>query len=239
MRIEFGECTFDSERHEVRCSGRVLHLSPKAFALLGVLVESRPRAVAKQELSERLWPRTFASDASLAGLVAELRRAIGDDACEPRFVRTVHGFGYAFSDGAVRRADEGGVFRLLWGMREVALAEGENVLGRDPSAAVSIEDAAVSRHHARIVITAGGAVLEDLGSKNGTWLRGSRIASSERLEDGDEIRVGSVPMTLRRFSTDGPTQTTDRGPGPAPGASRPDERGIGHEDYGTRHGGRN
>ncbi len=223
MRIEFGACTFDSERHEVRCGGGVLHLSPKAFALLGVLVDSRPRAVAKQELCERLWPRTFVSDASLAGLVAEMRRAIGDDACEPRFVRTVHGFGYAFSDGAARRADEGGVFRLLWGMREVGLTEGENVLGRDPAAAVSIDDAAVSRNHARIVITADGAVLEDLASKNGTWLRGRRIASSEKLEDGDEIRVGSVPMTFRRFSKEGPTQTTDRAAGKASWANRPAE----------------
>jgi pSer/pThr/pTyr-binding forkhead associated (FHA) protein len=86
-------------------------------------------------------------------------------------------------------------------------SRGENVLGREPTAAVSIDDATVSRHHARIVIDRGRAVLEDLGSKNGTWLHGSRIATSQALRDGDQIRVGSVPMTFRCFSAERPTET--------------------------------
>jgi len=119
----------------------------------------------------------------------------------------VHGFGYAFSDGTARTADEDAVFRLVWGPREVPLAEGENLLGRDPDAAVSIDDATVSRHHARIVIDAGRARLEDLGSKNGTWLAGRRIASSEALTDGSEIRVGPAALTFRSFAAGGSTET--------------------------------
>ncbi|HEY3203082.1 MAG TPA: FHA domain-containing protein [Thermoanaerobaculia bacterium] len=184
-----------------------VHLSPKAFELLRLLVESRPRAISKEEFFGRLWPDTFVTEANLAGLVAEIRREIGDDAREPRFLRTVHGFGYAFSDGAARTADEDGVFRLIWGAREVPLVEGENVLGRDPGAAVSIDDATVSRHHARIVIGGRSAVLEDLGSKNGTWLRGRRIASSEPLADGDELRIGSAPFIFRRYAAGGSTET--------------------------------
>jgi DNA-binding winged helix-turn-helix (wHTH) protein len=207
MRIQFGECTFDAVRREVRRGTQVARLSPKAFELLRLLVESRPRALAKDELFERLWPKTFVSEANLAGLVAEIRREIGDDAREPRFVRTVHGFGYAFSDGAVAAADEDGVFRLIWGLEEVPLTAGENILGRDPEAAVRIDDATVSRHHARIVIHRSRAALEDLGSKNGTWLRGERIATSASLSDGDEIRVGSVAMTFRCFPAGGSTAT--------------------------------
>jgi DNA-binding winged helix-turn-helix (wHTH) protein len=207
MRIQFGECTFDPVRREVRRSGEPVRLSPKAFELLRLLVESRPRAQGKDALSERLWPDAFVSDANLAGLVAEIRRETGDDAREPRFLRTVHGFGYAFSDGTTNLADEDSVFRLIWGGREVPLAEGENVLGRDPSASVSIDNATVSRHHARIVIHGSDAALEDLGSKNGTWLRGGRIATSETLADGDEIRVGPVGFVFRCFAAGSSTET--------------------------------
>ncbi len=207
MHMRFGECTFDAVRHEVRRGAAAVPLSPHAFALLGLLVASRPRALSKAQLLDALWPHTFVTEASLAALVSEIRRAIGDDAREPRFLRTVHGFGYAFSDGAPQTADEDSVFRLVWGLYEVPLGEGENLLGRDPCATIAIEDSTVSRQHARIVIHNGRAALEDLGSKNGTWLGGIRIASSETLADGDEIRVGPAAMTFRCFATGGSTET--------------------------------
>lgn len=207
MRIRFGACTFDADRREVRRGEAVVHLSPHAFDLLALLIARRPRALSKDELLAALWPETFVTEANLAGLVAEIRREICEDAREPRFLRTVHGFGYAFSDGAARAADEDAVFRLVWGPREVPLGEGENLLGRDAAAAVTIEDPTVSRHHARIVVGAGRARLEDLGSKNGTWLGGRRIASSEPLSDGDEIRVGPAALTFRSFAASGSTQT--------------------------------
>ncbi|HEY1435767.1 MAG TPA: FHA domain-containing protein [Thermoanaerobaculia bacterium] len=210
MRIQFGECTFDAVRRQVRHGTEAAHLSPRAFDLLELLIARRPRAISKDALLGALWPRSFVTEANLAGLVAEIRRVVCDDAREPRFLRTVHGFGYAFSDGAAPAADEDSVFRLVWGSREVPLAEGENLLGRDPAGAVSIDDATVSRHHARIVIDAGRAQLEDLGSKNGTWLGGRRIASPERLADADAIRVGPAALTFRSFAATGST-ATERG----------------------------
>ena len=124
-------------------------------------------------------------------------------------MRTIHGFGYAFSvaDGGAAPADEDAVFRLVWGTREVPLVTGENVLGRDPDAAVHIDDATVSRHHARIVIDGKRAALEDLGSKNGTWLRGARLSGSETLTDGDAIQVGPAALVFRRYAASGSTQT--------------------------------
>ncbi|HWZ85941.1 MAG TPA: FHA domain-containing protein [Thermoanaerobaculia bacterium] len=207
MLIRIGECTFDAVRREVRRGTRAVHLSPRAFDLLALLIARRPRALSKDELLGALWPDTFVTEANLAGLVAEIRREAGEDAREPRFLRTVHGFGYAFSDGTAPAADEDAVCRLVWGPREIPLAEGENLLGRDPAAAVSIDDATVSRHHARIVIDAGRARLEDLGSKNGTWLAERRIASSEALSDGDGIRVGPAALIFRSFAAAGPTAT--------------------------------
>lgn len=207
MRIRFGECTFDALRREVRRGGKAIHLSPKGFELLRLLVDNRPRSMAKGDLFERLWPAVFVSEASLAGLVAEIRRSIGEDAHKPRFLRTVHGFGYAFADGETAPADEDAVFRLIWGLRELPLCAGVNDLGRDPEAAVRIDDATVSRHHARIVIGGRMAALEDLGSKNGTWLCGSRIGGSETLRDGDAIQVGPAAMVFRYYPSSGSTQT--------------------------------
>jgi DNA-binding winged helix-turn-helix (wHTH) protein len=195
-------------RREVRRGDRAAHLSPKAFELLRVLVASRPRALSKEELFGILWPDTFVTEASLAGLVAEVRREIGDEAREPRFLRTVHGYGYAFSEDETLEVPEERACRLILGARELALASGENTLGRGPEAAIFLDDATVSRLHARVVVGGpGGPLLEDLGSKNGTWLRGRRIESAERLKDGDDIRIGSVPLTFREFAADAPTQT--------------------------------
>jgi DNA-binding winged helix-turn-helix (wHTH) protein len=209
MRIRFGECTFDAVRRELKRGENAAHLSPKAFELLRLLIERRPRPVSKEELFERLWPKTFVTEASLAGLIAEIRREIGDDARAPRHVRTVHGFGYAFADEGAWAADEG-VFRLVWGAREVALSEGRNEIGREEDCVISIDDPTVSRRHARVTVTDGEALLEDLGSKNGTWLRGRRVVGRAPLHDGDPIRIGSVPMVFRCFSAGGSTETQVR-----------------------------
>ena len=102
MRLRFGDCDLDPDTREVfRGDPDVLHsgeanVSPKAFALLEVLIEHRPNAVSKQELHKLLWPDTFVSDANLPNLVAELRETLGDDAQKPRIIRTVQRFGYAF-----------------------------------------------------------------------------------------------------------------------------------------------
>jgi DNA-binding winged helix-turn-helix (wHTH) protein len=207
MRIRFGACTLDAERREVRDAGGAVPLSPRAFDLLAHLAARRPRAVSKDELLGALWPDAFVTESNLAGLVAEIRRMIGDDAREPRYLRTVHGYGYALTDGAAEPEDEEVFFRLVWGARELPLAEGENLLGRDPAGAVSIDDPTVSRHHARVLVAGGLARLEDLGSKNGTWLRGRRLEAPELLEDGDEIRVGPAALTFRAFAAAGPTET--------------------------------
>jgi hypothetical protein len=207
MRMELGSCTLDTGSRQLRRGAGEVHVSPRAFELLRLLVEARPRALAKDELLDRLWPDAVVSESCLAGLVAEIRRAIGDDAREPRFLRTVHGLGYAFADGGASPTDEDGVFRLVWGAREVALSEGENILGRDADAAIRIDDATVSRHHARILIHGASAALEDLGSKNGTWLRGGRVGGSHELRDGDEIQVGPAAMIFRCFASGGSTET--------------------------------
>lgn len=97
--------------------------------------------------------------------------------------------------------------------RHVSLHEGENIIGRDPSADVWLDERSISRRHARILVTGAQASIEDAGSKNGTWLRGRRIEAIERLADGDQLKFGSVPMTFRLWSDDGSTESTGSLPG--------------------------
>jgi len=206
MRVRFGECVLDSDTRQLSVRGEAVHLSPKAFQFLELLLESRPKALAKSEIHERLWPGTFVSDGTLTSLLAEVRSATGDSARDPRFVRTVHRFGYAFS--GIAEEVRGGlsavggqklIYRLIWGNREIALGLGENLFGRDEDAIVWIDDALVSRRHARIVIGETGAVLEDLDSKNGTYLRGKRIEAPTKLSDEDQIKIGPASVVFRIF----------------------------------------
>ncbi len=205
---------FDPGTREVFRNGQVVPLSPKAFQLLDILIRERPAAVSKEKLHEEIWPDTFVSDANLANLVGDLRAGLADDAKSPRIIRTVQRFGYAFSgdarpmSAADRRArPRSTAFRLIWGDREIALVEGENLLGRDEDCAAWIDVHSVSRHHARIVVEGGTAMLEDLESKNGTFVREERIDRPTAIQDGDEIRIGTVSMTLRLYRPGVSTET--------------------------------
>src|SRR4051812_9960825 len=96
VRIQFGPFTLDFGTRQVVRETQPLHLTPKAFELLATLVLARPRVLSKKDLQERLWPDTFVAEANLSNLVAEIREALDDRARAPLFIRTAHGFGYAF-----------------------------------------------------------------------------------------------------------------------------------------------
>lgn len=215
MHVRFGEFTLDTESRQLRQGDAEHHLSPKAFELLRLLIENRPRALSKAELHERLWPSTFVSDATLTSLVAEVRTALGEKAAAGDFVRTVHRFGYAFKGDATTVAESrqpaAGRPRswVIWESGQVALPDGEHLLGRDADVTVWLESPTVSRHHARIRVTGLDATIEDLESKNGTYLRGERLQAPAPLADGDEIRLGSVLVKFRSEATVGSTQTVD------------------------------
>ena len=211
MRLRFADCVLDTEARELRRGGVPRELSPKGFQFLELLLAARPRAIAKPQIHERLWPDTFVSDSSLARLASEVRAAIGDDARHPRLVRTLHRHGYAFS-GVVAVEPAEAAFRpapcrLVWGERQIPLLEGENLLGRGSEAAVRIDLGRVSRLHARIVVEGERARLEDLGSKNGTFLRGARLDKPAELLDGDEIGVGTAVLLFRAAHGDSTTET--------------------------------
>jgi DNA-binding winged helix-turn-helix (wHTH) protein len=214
MRLRFGDCVFDPERRELTRHGAVVHTGPKLLALLQLLLDARPRALTKDEIHRSLWSGVFVSDATLTSLVTELRAAIGDNARAPILVRTLHGYGYAFCgsvsmEPATSRGERDVVHpcRLVLGDRELSLSHGNTILGRSSDATVFVDDAGVSRHHARIVIGEHGAVLEDLGSKNGTVLNGSRIDGPTPLADGALILIGATTLKFRMLAAPGSTET--------------------------------
>lgn len=218
MVIRFLDVELDVAARTVTRGGTAVHLSPKSFSVLTLLVEERPRAVPKTELLDRVWSGTFVTDASLTRTVHEIREALGD-AAGSRIIRTVHGMGYAFA-AAVHEAGGGGtvtrrpaaapVAWLVTGARAIPLTEGEWRIGRDPAALLPLPSALVSWHHARLVVSADGVVVEDLGSKNGTVVGGQRLASPRPLADGDDIVIAGVTLVFRRGDKRTETETAER-----------------------------
>jgi DNA-binding winged helix-turn-helix (wHTH) protein len=234
VRIRFGQFELDPDTRQLLREGEEVHLSPKAFAVLSVLLARRPNVVPKAELFGQVWPDVFVVDANLNVLVGEVRRAIDDDPQSPRFIRTVHGVGYAFCGQAAESArlplNEGGPqrFWLAWKNQTYPLSEGDNLIGRDPGCQVWVDHAGVSRRHARIRIAgdADRAVVTDLESTNGTFVGGKRIATPTTLSDGEVIKVGSVSLKFREW-TDRAARTKR-----IRGGSRSSERAKDEKEHG-------
>jgi hypothetical protein len=155
-------------------------------------------------------------DAAINTAIRKIRRALCDDVEHPRFIETVVGKGYRFiapirvqsartdagSDGDAGAASSDRLHRrpsnylLTRGKRQFVLIRDENLVGRDPSATVYIDHPSVSRRHARISIDSARAVLEDLDSRNGTFLDGRPIERPTEIHHGAIIGLGPISLTF-------------------------------------------
>lgn len=205
MRVRFSQFVFDTDRHELWRGSEPVRLTPKAFRLLQILVESRPKALAQKELYELLWPDTFVDRSNIHNLVYQLREALDDGG--QQIIRTVYGFGFSFAAVAIEDEPKLCSWAMIVGDLQFDLHDGENIVGREKDATVRIDDPSVSRHHARLVISTDGVSLEDLGSKNGTSVHGRRVHALERLADGDTVVFGTVAAKLRADRGATSTQT--------------------------------
>jgi DNA-binding winged helix-turn-helix (wHTH) protein len=214
MHVAFGPFVLDSDSRQVLRGESPLHLSPKGFDLLLLLLERRPAVVTKTEVHARIWPGTFVEDANLSVLVADLRRALEDDPKRPAYIRTVHGRGYAFCGSAedrspptVAAAEPVARCWLAWREHTRPLAAGENILGRDPGCEIWIDARGVSRRHAKLFVAPERVILEDLSSTNGTFIGDRRLTAPHTLADGDTIHLGPEMLTFRAWSEAGPPPT--------------------------------
>lgn len=215
MRYHFADLTLDMKARQLKRGESVLHLSPKAMDLLAILLSNADRVVPKGELHDQLWPATFVVDGNLPVLISEIRGALADK--EHQIIRTVHGTGYSVAiavrdDGAASRPgndDEpaGIVHALLYGDREYRLDQGQNLIGREPTARLVLASASVSRRHAIMNVAGGSATLIDLASKNGTFIGTEPLREEALVADGTILRFGSVEVLYRYGVPAGPTET--------------------------------
>lgn len=206
--ISFGRFTFDRATHQLTSDERPVHLTPKAFDLLSLLIAEAPRVVPKDELHRHLWPDSFVSDASLLGLIKEVRRALGDEG-DGTLIRTVHRVGYAFA-APLQPVAAPGLRAGAWVMAGsvlVPLHEGDNLIGRDAGCTVCLDVPNISRRHARIVITGRDATIEDLGSTNGTWVGNQKLIQPGALREADRIQLGDAVLTFH-FAPNVPPKVT-------------------------------
>jgi DNA-binding winged helix-turn-helix (wHTH) protein len=198
MRLRFRDFEFDARNRRLTRRGSAIGLTPKAALLLDALIAGAPAPVAKEELYDRLWRGVVVEQGNLHNLISELRAALGDD--DHAIIATVHRTGYAFAAQLTRETSVGP--RLEVGDNSISLAEGENVIGRE---LLGTPD--TSRHHARIDVEGSQISIEDLASKNGTFVNGERIRDRTKLQDGDQIVFGRTRAIVRMIDAAAPTVT--------------------------------
>jgi len=205
-RLRVGAWIVEPESNVIRQESAEVRLEPRVMNLL-VFLASRPGLVtSKDQIVDAVWEGAFISESALTRTVADLRKALGDDARSPRYVETISKRGYRLVADVAGGSpavvfDERSRFSLVWNGRAFPLSSREFLLGRDPHCTMCLSSGNVSRRHARIVSTGQGATIEDLGSRNGTRVNGTRITAPRLLADGDEIRIGAETLVFRDGSS--------------------------------------
>jgi DNA-binding winged helix-turn-helix (wHTH) protein len=197
MRVRFDRFLLDTGQAQLFAEGRPVPLTPKAFGVLCLLVARRPDVVDKDSLAAEVWGAPV-SDASLTMVMTELRKALGDSAADPTFIRTVHGRGYAFCAAVTGAAEakDGARFFLVVGGERFPLPGGETVAGRDEGCAITLDEPSVSRRHVRFHVQDENVTVEDLNSTNGTKVNGRKVSSAVPLRPGDTLKIGGIKARL-------------------------------------------
>lgn len=207
-RFRFGDFELDVAAYALRQNGLSVKLEKIPMDVLILLVRKAGILVNRAEIQAALWgPDVFVEhDSGINTAVRKIRRALGDDSDRPRFLETVVGKGYRFiapvrPDGGAGAVPSDRARRhrpnhlLTRGKQEFVLERGENLLGRDAEARVYVDHRTVSRFHARISIESDAAILEDLNSRNGTFLDGRKIEIPTEIHHGAIIGLGLITFT--------------------------------------------
>jgi DNA-binding winged helix-turn-helix (wHTH) protein len=202
--FRIGEWLVEPELGRLRRDDHNVHLELRIMDVLVYLACHAPRVVTRQQIIDGVWDGGYISDNTLTHAIAEIRRALGDNAGQPEYIETIHCRGYRLlqpvtdlegrSPLAFGRPSR---FRVLVDQRNIQLREGKNLIGRTPGASVCIHSLQVSRQHALIDVENTRAFVEDLGSKNGTLLNGRQVNGRRRLKNGDRIILGEDAVSLQ------------------------------------------
>ena len=209
--VRFGEFEFDPGAGDLRRLGHRIAIQEQPTKVLEMLIARAGELVTRQELCQRLWPEAFVDfDNGLNNAISRLRAALDDSATVPRFIETQGRRGYRFIAVIERGRGTAAASRVrAWLIGErgrVALKAGENILGRRAPDVLELASSTVSRHHARITI-GDEALIEDMGSKNGTFVEEQPVTSPVRLADGDRVRLGSLTLRFTLVSAGSQTRT--------------------------------
>lgn len=208
-RVHFESFCLDSDRRVLERGGDPVHLTPRAFRVLEFLVAQRPKAVSKRDLLDHVWSGLIVEEANLKTLVREIRTALEERGGRADLIRTVFAFGYAFTGEVDESAGEAPLLVVRWEGTSVTLPAGGHLIGRRPDCAVLIDAPSVSRVHARLDVGPAFLRVEDLRSKNGTFVEGVRITGTSDLLPRCTLRVGEVELRVARLdSGDAETETT-------------------------------
>ena len=182
----FGQFTVDTNQRVLLRESTPVGLTPKVFETLLILVENSGRLVGKEELMQRLWPETFVEESNLTFNIQQIRKALGDNARQPRFVETVARRGYRFI------AEVNG--------NSAATAAAETELSR---AGISTSTPATKKGYlafaaiAVMMVVAGAVVLWFARVRHPTSTSSIPILStpfkSEKFATGGVIRVAITP----------------------------------------------
>ncbi len=180
-----------------------VQLEQRVMAVLVCLARNAGDVVTRRHLVDSVWDEGFVADNTITHAVAELRKAFGDSHRDPTFIETIHRRGYRLiapvhfdeMSSFMNSATHFSYLAVARGI-EFPLFDGANLIGRGPDTTIMIPSMKVSRHHAKITVEHDAASLEDLGSKNGTYLNGTKIQEPVELDGGDLIGVGCVTETV-------------------------------------------
>jgi DNA-binding winged helix-turn-helix (wHTH) protein len=181
--------------------------------VLACLALAGGKLATKRDLIDAVWRTEFVSEHALTQVIAELRAALGDDARNPIYIENIPRRGYRLVAtvtpvaASVPPRDASLPFKLQGEDADHPLLQGPNIIGRTAEADICIDRTEVSRCHARIFVAGTTATIEDLDSKNGTYVNGERLEQPTLLSNGDEIWIGRSVARLRFLVEGEPTMT--------------------------------
>ncbi len=194
---EFGEFRLNARERLLSKKGQAIALAPKAHDVLLALVRSAGRLVTKRELLDLLWPDTFVEEGILAVHVSALRKGLGDDEGERRYIETVSRSGYRFAAAVKRLAeDESRPAQQSVAVLPARPLRGEVFSERDLHIGLAIADALIDRigRSQQIVVRPTRAVraygnVPDDPAAIGRSLRVDAVMDTGFVATVDRVRV--------------------------------------------------